>query len=98
MKLVLLVLLTAVTLYAEKPAEPELSRAGRLTRINAKIAELERQIEYWDEEKRRLLDIPDVPKSVSRKRGVQVFTGPRNGRYYLSPSGRRVYESRAAKD
>ena len=43
--------------------------------------------------KTRLLDLPDVPADSRQPAGEkQVHTGPRNGKYHYSPSGKKVYE------
>jgi len=73
-------------------AEEAKTRSWRLTEINAKIADLQKQLEYWQGKKRELLDIPDAAPEALKKDGRAVHTGPRNGKYHIGPSGKKVYE------
>ncbi|MDZ4798410.1 MAG: hypothetical protein SGI92_09630 [Bryobacteraceae bacterium] len=84
----MLVLLSQVSWAADEGK----TRSWRLTEINAKIAELERQLEYWKEKKRVLVDIPDAPREALKENSKPVHRGPRNGKYHYSDSGKKVYE------
>lgn len=69
------------------------SRSWQLSQINAKIEQLRRQIEDLEEKKRAIQGDPKPPPR-SQRRKQPTITGPRNGRYHISPSGKRVYERR----
>jgi hypothetical protein len=95
MRLCLIVLLAVTAL---SPAEQGKSRARELSEINAKIADLQRQMDYWQEKKRRLVDVSDAPPETKQgSAGRQVLTGPRNGKYHYSPAGRKVYERKLSE-
>ncbi len=82
-------ILLATAALASEGAESK-SRSWRLAEIDAKISDLQRQLDYWQEKKRQLLDTPgSAPETKKRS---EVHTGPRNGRYHYNSSGRKVYE------
>ena len=71
------------------------SRTWQITEIDSKIAALQVQIDRLQEQKRRLMDLPDVPPPTNRRvEETHIHTGPRNGKYHYTPSGKKVYDRR----
>jgi hypothetical protein len=88
----LLLALGSFAISAEAPQTP--TRAWQVTQIDAKIAALQSQIDRLQEQKRRLLDLPDIPPpQSSRVQATHIHTGPRNGKYHYTPTGKKVYET-----
>jgi hypothetical protein len=88
--------LVVLLILAVATAGSEPSLSWRLTQLNAKIAEHRREIERLEQEKRRLLDVPDSPPEVGPE--SRLYTGPRNGRYYINAKGRKVYQRKLPPD
>ncbi len=76
----------------------EVSRTNRIAQINAKIAGHQREIDRLEEEKRRLLDLPDAASGKDRRDSSRTFTGPRNGRYRYDAKGRKVYDRKPSSE
>jgi len=71
------------------------SRVWQITEIDSKIAALQLQIDRLQERKRRLMDLPDVPAPTNRRvEETHIHTGPKNGKYHYTPSGKKVYDRR----
>lgn len=90
---ILLTLLLCIWGNATETKTP--SREWQITEINSKIAALQAQIDRLQEQKRRLIDLPDVPPPTNRRvEETHIHTGPRNGKYHYTPSGKKVYDRR----
>src|SRR3954454_520702 len=88
-----LCLIAAVLLLCAQQQPNPASRAWQVTEIDGKIAALQKQLDRLEEQKRRLLDMPEVPPpSEKHITETHIHTGPRNGKYHYTASGRKVYD------